>query len=65
MTKHTISPVAGGPKTIAQRYSLGESTVRRAIREGKLKATQVGRRIVVRFDDADRWISKTAAPTSR
>lgn len=58
-TKPQTVPVAGGPKDIAERYQLGESTVRRAIRQKKLKATTVGRRIIVRFADADSWIGKS------
>jgi excisionase family DNA binding protein len=59
MTKQQpVIPVAGSPKTISQRYEIGDSTVRRAIREGKLKASHCGRRIVIRFEDAERWIGR-------
>lgn len=48
--------VAGGPKDVAERYGVSETVVRRAIRAKKLKASPLGRRIIVRFSDAEDWI---------
>lgn len=42
---------------ISEMFGLGKSTLRRAIRSGKLRATHIGRRVVVRIADAEAFIS--------
>lgn len=45
--------VAGRPHALAERYGVPVSTVWKLIREGRLKATRVGRRLIVKFADGD------------
>ena len=41
---------------ISQIYGLGKATVRRAIEKGELRVSRVGRRVVIRIADAEKWI---------
>jgi excisionase family DNA binding protein len=49
---------AGSIETIADSYGLGKSTIRRAIREGKLKPTRCGRRVLVRIADMEAFLDR-------
>jgi len=42
---------------ISRMFGIGKSTVRKAIREGKLRASHVGRRVVIRIADAETFIT--------
>jgi excisionase family DNA binding protein len=46
---------------VCQMYGFGQATVERAIRKGDLPASRVGRRIVIRISDIEKWIG-TARP---
>ena len=41
---------------LSRMYGLGKGTVRRAIRNGELSVSRVGRRVVIRIVDAEKWI---------
>jgi excisionase family DNA binding protein len=41
---------------ISQMYGLGKATVRRAIDKGELRVSRVGRRLVIRVADAEKWM---------
>jgi excisionase family DNA binding protein len=41
---------------LSQMYGLGKATVRRAIQNGDLSISRVGRRVVIRITDAEKWI---------
>jgi excisionase family DNA binding protein len=41
---------------VCQMYGFGEATVARAIRRGELPVSRVGRRVVIRIDDVEKWI---------
>jgi excisionase family DNA binding protein len=41
---------------ISQMYGLGKATVRRAIERGELRVSRVGRRVVIRVADVEKWI---------
>jgi excisionase family DNA binding protein len=41
---------------VCQMYGLGETTVERALRQGALPFFRVGRRIVIRIADVEKWI---------
>jgi excisionase family DNA binding protein len=43
----------GGMST---RYGIGQSTIRRAIRNGEIPISRVHRRIVIRLQDAEKWV---------
>jgi excisionase family DNA binding protein len=43
----------------SEMYAVGRSTVRRAIRRKELKVSRVGRRIVIRIADIERWLGKS------
>lgn len=59
MTKSSDSlPVrATSLKGISKMYGLGKSTLRKAIKEGRLRAVHIGRRTVIRVADADAFIA--------
>lgn len=42
---------------ISKMYGLGKSTLRKAINEGRLRAVRIGRRTVIRIDDAEAFIA--------
>lgn len=44
-------------KGISKMYGLGRSTLRKAINEGRLRAVRIGRRTVIRIDDAEAFIA--------
>jgi excisionase family DNA binding protein len=44
-------------KGISKMYGLGKSTLRKAINEGRLRAVRIGRRTVIRIDDAEAFIA--------
>ncbi len=41
---------------VCQMYVFGGTTVERAIRNGELPVSRVGRRVVIRIDDVEKWI---------
>jgi excisionase family DNA binding protein len=41
---------------VCQMYGIGKATVERAIRKGHLRVSRVGRRVVIRIVDAEKWI---------
>lgn len=41
---------------LALMYGVHHNTVRNAIRAGKLRFSRIGRRIVIRIVDAEKWI---------
>lgn len=46
------------PAELAEQTRLSEWTIRRAIYEGDLKATQIRRRWLIATEDARRWIAE-------
>ena len=42
---------------ISKMFGLGKSTLRRAISDGKLRASHIGRRVVIRVSDAEEFIA--------
>ena len=54
-----MTPVAGPPTAIAERYGVTSETIRRKIREGTLPASKYGNRCwLIKFEDADRVFLK-------
>jgi excisionase family DNA binding protein len=51
---------ATGVAGIAKMYGISESTVERAIRLKELPVCRCGRRVVVRIEDAERWIGSAS-----
>lgn len=48
---------------LARHFSVGEATIRTAIRSGELPARQMGpKTIVVRLTDAQRWFDERSVP---
>ena len=41
---------------VSAMYGIGKATVRTAIRKGDLAITRVGRRVVIRIADAEKWL---------
>jgi hypothetical protein len=41
---------------MSARYGIGQATIRTAYRNGELSISRVGRRIVIRIVDAEKWI---------
>ena len=57
----TYIPLAIG----AERLSLCERTLRRAISAGELQGFKFGKALRVRLDDLDRWAESKAMPNAR
>ena len=58
MVKSDSLPVrATSLKGISKMYGLGKSTLRKAINEGRLRAIRIGRRTVIRIEDAEAFIA--------
>lgn len=61
-------PTIGSPEWwrvphLARHFSVGEATIRTAIRSGELPARQMGpKTIVVRLTDAQRWFDERSTP---
>ena len=56
---------AAGLAGISKMYGLSKSTLRRAIAQGRLHATRIGRRVLVRISDAEAFVAsdqEIAAP---
>jgi hypothetical protein len=51
-----IEVVAFSVAGMSMRYSIGQSTIRRAIRDREIAISRVNRRILIRLEDAERWI---------
>lgn len=49
----------------ADRLSLCDRTIRRAIAAGELTGYKFGKSLRVRLDDLDRWAESKAAPNAR
>jgi len=47
---------------VCQMYGFGETTVERALRRGALPFSRVGRRIVIRIADVEKWIGESRSP---
>lgn len=43
--------------TFCQRYGIGRSKTYLEINAGRLKAVKVGRRVLIRFADAEEWLA--------
>jgi len=52
-----------GVAGVVRMHGVSESTVWRAIRSGKLPVSRVGRRVLIKIEDAERYFSG-AAPAS-
>ena len=53
----TLPVRAAGINGISKMYGLGKTTLRKAIREGRLRAIKIGRRTVIRILDAEKFIA--------
>lgn len=49
---------AGSIEMIADSYGLGKSTLRKAIREKRLRSTRCGRRVLIRIPDMERFLDQ-------
>ena len=52
--KRKVEQVAGGPRQIAERVGCGENMIRTLVQKKKLAARKVGKRVFIKFADADR-----------
>jgi excisionase family DNA binding protein len=44
-------------KGFCARYGIGRTKVYREINDGRLKAVKVGRRVLIRLTDAEKWLA--------